>query len=248
MKNNIIIFILIFCINHSFADDPANILFVGNSFTYYNDMPDMIQALAVANDKVINIEAATKGGYSIAQHAKDPKTLNALASKKWDIIVFQGHSLEPLTDKANMIKSGKELAGKCKEAKLMLYLTWAYQTKKRFLEKVKKTNIGKLKREEQMNMFSNMQKLLTEGYNALAEEIHAEVVPVGLAWQASRKQHPDLNLFNKKDQFHPSKQGSYLSAIVFYKAIFGETPEKAALNSSNQADHNKMKAIVDGLK
>ena len=247
MKNSTIIFILFLYTGFCFAADPTNLLFVGNSFTYVNNMPGVVKALAVANEKVINIEQITKGGYSIAQHAKDPKTLNAIASKKWDIIVFQGQSLEPIVGKPNMIKSGKELADKCKEAKLMLYLTWAYQTEERFLKKAKRTSLKNLKNEELKSLYANMQKLLTEGYTALAKEIHAEVVPVGLAWEVSRKRYPDLNLFGK-DEYHPSKQGTYLSAIVFYKAIFGKSPENAALKFSDQANHNNMKTIVDGLK
>jgi hypothetical protein len=50
------------------------------------------------------------------------------------------------------------------------------------------------------------------------------MAPVGEAWLIAKRQHPELELW-QGDGSHPSEQGSYLAACVFYAAIFRQSPE-----------------------
>ena len=227
-----------------YGEQSGNVLFIGNSFTYFNNMPTILKSLASENGKSIHADKATKGGYSIIKHSKDSKTLDAIAAKKWDIVVLQGHSLEAITNKKTMIEGGEELANKCKGSKIFLFATWAYQSESRFIKKSRKSIVGKLSDVEKKKMFKNMGEVIYEGYDELAKKINARVIPVGFAWDISNKKFPDINLYSK-DQYHPSKDGSYLTALVFYRAIYGELPKKVVSELTSKSVHENMLLVVE---
>ena len=68
-----------------------------------------------------------------------------------------------------------------------------------------------------------MQAALSAGYMAIAEELDADVAPVGRAWQEALLLEAQTALW-RFDRRHPSLQGSYLAASVFYALIFQESP------------------------
>jgi hypothetical protein len=69
-----------------------------------------------------------------------------------------------------------------------------------------------------------MQSHIQTGYTGLADALGARVVPVGTAWQNAIHLEPKLNLW-QMDGIHPSREGSYLAANVFYGLFFDESPE-----------------------
>jgi len=72
--------------------------------------------------------------------------------------------------------------------------------------------------------YEAMQARITEGYLRIAQELGVSVAPVGHAWLIATKEHPDLELW-QGDGSHPTDQGSYLAACVFYATIFRQSPE-----------------------
>jgi len=71
--------------------------------------------------------------------------------------------------------------------------------------------------------YEGMQQRLVESYTEMAENNNSLLAPVGLAWQSLRETNPEINLYNP-DGSHPSIEGSYLAACVFYSIIFNDTP------------------------
>ncbi len=72
-----------------------------------------------------------------------------------------------------------------------------------------------------------MQTELATGYTAIADELDAELAPVGLAWQAALALDPRIDLW-EADGVHPTRTGSYLTVCVFYAVIFEENPQGLA--------------------
>ena len=178
-------------------------LFIGNSFTYVNDLPKMVAELAKAgNQRPIHFMQVTPGGCTLEKHWKDGKALAAIQSRKWDFVVLQEQSRGPLLNKDSMFDFGKKLDAEISKqgAKTLLYMTWAYQDK------------------------PDDQKSISEAYLGLSKEINAEVVPVGLAWERAILADKDRTL-HQKDKRHPSSTGSYLAACVFYATIYGKSPD-----------------------
>ena len=78
------------------------ILFVGNSNTYYHDMPKTLEALAHANGLDWQVDSITQGGWSFRQYADPADIMHAPLRQKlaeeWDIIFMQDRTEYPLTD------------------------------------------------------------------------------------------------------------------------------------------------------
>jgi len=57
------------------------------------------------------------------------------------------------------------------------------------------------------------------------------LIPVGPTWQTTIKKNPEINLFGK-DGIHPSAEGVYLSACVFFASFTGESPVDLPVSTS----------------
>jgi hypothetical protein len=185
------------------AKDEVRVLFIGNSFTYYHDLPKMVAELAKAGKqpKLIH-ERETPGGCALEKHWKDCKALAKIQSRKWDFVVLQDHCQAALLKRDSMFDHGKKLDAEIKNqgAKTIMYMTWALQNK------------------------PADQPTITEAYLDLSKELKAKVAPVGNAWEAAIKADGKLGL-HEKDRKHPNATGTYLAACVFYATIYGKSPE-----------------------
>ena len=114
------------------APDEIHVLFIGNSFTYYHDLPKMVAELAKAGgQRPVDYERETPGGCTFAKHWKDGKALAKIQSRKWDYVVLQDHSQAAFCNETSMFEYGKKLDAEIKKqgAKTILYMTWALQNK-----------------------------------------------------------------------------------------------------------------------
>jgi hypothetical protein len=179
------------------------VLFIGNSYTYYNDLPAMISQLAGSSDepRQLDIRIVAVGYKTLEWHCGNPETLEAIRQADRDIVVLQEHSMRPVEDRDKMFEYASKLDGEIKSsgARTVLYLTWARQH------------------------IPEMQEGLTDAYFSLARTLGATVAPVGIAWQKALKANPALKL-HKRDKSHPALLGSYLAACVFYATFFRTSP------------------------
>ena len=181
----------------------VQVLFIGNSFTYYHDLPKMISELAQAGkQRPMRHERETPGGCTLEKHWKDGKALAKIQSRKWDFVVLQDQSQAPLKQRASMFDHAKKFDAEIKKqgAKTILYMTWALQNK------------------------SEDQPAISKAYLDLAKELKAQIAPVGNAWEAALKANKKLGL-HASDKKHPNTTGTYLAACVFYSTIYGKSPE-----------------------
>jgi hypothetical protein len=196
-----------------------HILFVGNSYTYYHNMPLMVVALAKAAGEpaVMGVEVTAPGGSTLQQHYQGGEFHERLRSQKYAFVVLQEQSAGPLDNPAAMLEFGKLLDEDVKKAgaKTVLYLTWARQDA------------------------PQTQDAITAQYLALARQLEARVAPVGVAWQLWLKDHPNRPLHDK-DGSHPNPRGAFLTACVFYATFYAKSPVGLSA-TSNGGD----KAIVD---
>jgi len=185
------------------AIPPLRVLFIGNSYTFYNDMPWQLQQIAasVGDKRAILTERVVKGGRSLKEHWEDSLALAAIHRGGWDIVVLQEHSLGALNAPDTMRKYMKLFCDEVKRigAVPVLYMTWARRH-----------------RPESQDTIAKM-------YTSIGREAGALVAPVGLAWQRVRREYPALILFDP-DGTHPSSEGSYLAACVFYAVFKGRCP------------------------
>ena len=87
------------------AEPPLKVLFIGNSYTYVNDLPSLVVGLAdAAGGRKIETDQRLPGGYTFQQHVKDSKAIEKIRERKWDVVVLQGHSLETILNREAMQK------------------------------------------------------------------------------------------------------------------------------------------------
>jgi hypothetical protein len=72
--------------------------------------------------------------------------------------------------------------------------------------------------------FQSMQIQINIGYLVIAQELKVPIAPVGYTWLLAKGQNPQLDLW-QEDGSHPTEQGTYLAACVFYAVIFRQSPE-----------------------
>ncbi|MCE9567254.1 MAG: DUF1080 domain-containing protein [Planctomycetes bacterium] len=181
----------------------VHILWIGNSLTYYNEMPKMLAELAEAGgQRTLVHQQETPGGCTLEKHWNDGKALTKLQSRKWDYVVIQEHSQRPLKDSKPMFEYAKKFDAEIQKqgGRTLLYLPFP-------LAKAPEN-----------------QEILTKLHQDLAAELKASVVPVGPAWAKLQATNKPPNLFNE-DGVHPNRAGSYLAACVFYSSIYGKSPE-----------------------
>lgn len=204
----------------SAATVPATkkVLLIGNSYTYYNNMPRMIDSLAASIGENIECTAITKGGQTLKGHLENQKLIDTLRHGGWDYVVIQEQSSNPAKTTREVISNVYPYAhtldslakAGSPEAKVIFYMTWGH--KKGTVRKAERSN-------RLMRTYSEMQARLRTSYLEMTYENNAWCAPVGMAWAKVRSEMPDLELYNTKDKHHPSPAGSYLVANVILSTI-----------------------------
>lgn len=182
------------------------VLFIGNSYTYFHDLPRTLQTMAAMSGQA-SIEVATvlEGGATLKRHWTDGKAVQAIRKGSWNYIVLQDQSQTPATLPDTTLRYGKlfgdEIAAV--KAKPVLYVTWHRKGR------------------------PAMQDSLTRTYTALGQQIGAILAHAGPAWAALQQSQPGLELY-WADGSHPGPTGSYLAAVAIYHALFGQLPSASA--------------------
>lgn len=176
------------------------ILFIGNSYTFTNKMPNILVQLARISSDLpqIEVDSVTIGGAALERHWDKGEAVNVIKNSKWDYVVLQDYSMNPIGNKEIMYLYAKLFDEVVKESgsKTILFQTWARKSS------------------------PDMQLIVSDAYNMLGVELGAIVAPVGSAWGVFRN-HNDVDSLYKNDGSHPKRLGSYLTACVFYKTLFG---------------------------
>lgn len=180
------------------------ILMLGNSFTYYHDMPQILGGILGAE-----VVARTRGGAALAEQLNPATdmgagTLRALREEKWDYVVLQEQSNAPALRRAAFLKSAAALCALIREngATPVFYATWAYRE-------------GSEKLASTPYTYAEMDAALTDSYRCAAQENVALMAEVGTAFTQMRG---IVHLY-EPDDYHPSEAGSVLAASVIARTI-----------------------------
>jgi hypothetical protein len=192
----------------------VRVLFVGNSQTFFNDMPTMVEQLAEGDRGAPRIFAVqyAPGGWQLELAARDKRLRELIASEAWDVVVLQEQSWiasAPRYRTAHTFPAATALKrmADARGARTLLFMTWGYRYGSRS--------------DRPGDDYSAMQARVAAGYRELGARLDAEVAPAGLAWE--RAYGEGLDLWTPEGR-HPSRAGSYLAACVLYGRISGRDP------------------------
>lgn len=206
---------------NSRMEQSVRILFIGNSYTYYNDFCNIFENLCQSTGKPVYVRQAVQGRHSLWQssHTNNPLgkyVRQLLTSQKWDYVVLQERHNMPILKPARTKAGVKALEPyiKAAGAKMILYQSWAPAKKhneyRRFSDLVSNR--------------ADYQLQINNLFSEIANETKAKVAPVGTAFLQCQGAFPKIQLI-RKDHSHPTWSGSYLAACVMYATIFEKSPE-----------------------
>jgi PKD repeat protein len=196
-----------------FAQDSVSVLFVGNSYTYVNDLPSVFSQLTLSLGDEATVDSKTNGGFTFQNQLSDPLTMTKIHAKPWDYVVLQGQSQEPSFpfDQVNTqtlppaVSLADSVYANAFCSQTMYFMTWGRQ-------------VGD-PQWDSINTFYKMNNRLRNAYVRIADSANASVAPVGVAWKYIIDNHPAINLYSP-DGSHPSLEGTYLAACTFYASVY----------------------------
>lgn len=209
----------------SYGQVHKKVYFLGNSYTYYNDLPRLIQKTAQSMGDVFDYEQTTAGGASLQDHMHNDRVTQIINSKPWDYVILQDQSQRPALDDNYTFPYAAVLNDRIKNsspcAKTLFYMTWGYKEGDK-----DNCNRGLT----HMCTYETMDDRVYDAYMRLAIANKAHVSPVGSVWRKIRQLYPTYELYNP-DKSHPSLLGSMVAAYTFYTVIYKKDPTTITFNT-----------------
>ncbi|MDH4350141.1 MAG: hypothetical protein OEY20_04885 [Gemmatimonadota bacterium] len=175
---------------------------MGNSLTYFNDLPQMLERMASA-DGFRNLETldVSRANYGLEDHWGDADSRDALAEGGWDVVIMQQGPSSLPESRVDLVTWSSTWADaiRAQGGVPALYMVWPDRSRLDFFDDV------------------------SLSYRTAAAEADAELFPAGDAWRAAWDEKLTLPLYGP-DDFHPSVMGTYLAALTIYRGLTGRDP------------------------
>lgn len=188
------------------------ILFVGNSITYFNDMPVLFRDIANNKGKNVATQMYAIGGSGFVNHVADNSVYDLLRNTVWDAVILQpgsGESAGASSSVNTTIQRGLRLTDSIKKyspcAKIMLYqIPYGVPSAATY------------------NTYFQVQTIIRDSITKMADNMRLPFVPAGECARRHYNAQQDLLLHGSFNDIHPNLNGSYLVACAMYAALFQE--------------------------
>jgi hypothetical protein len=181
---------------------PSRLLFVGNSYTYWNDLPLMVRALAdSAGLHGILVDAVTAPGAALRDLWDEGTARQRIATGKFDLVIMQqGPSSQP-EGRGWLLAGVDSFQAEIRRAggRPALYMVWPSRDRQRDFDGTR------------------------ESYTTAAERAGGMLFPAGEAWRSAWRRDSTLSFYST-DDLHPTPLGSYLAALVIVGQLTGRSP------------------------
>ncbi|MBP5548292.1 MAG: T9SS type A sorting domain-containing protein [Bacteroidales bacterium] len=223
------------------AQQNLNVLFIGNSYTAVNNLPQTIKNIASSMGDNMTYQSNTPGGCTLSQHCSN-HSMELICEGGWDIVVLQEQSQYPSFPQsqveAEVFPYAKRLVDSVYSnnycAEPMFYMTWGR----------KNGDADNAVYFPVLGTYEGMDSMLCERYTYMAQVNDASLCPVGRVWRYLRCHNPDIELY-QSDGSHPSQAGTYAAACSFYVMFFHRDPELITYNGSlSSMDAQAIRAAV----
>jgi len=204
------IIILSLCCFPNFSNaqhSKIRVLFIGNSYTYYNNMPALLEHLSAASDNAEKIQTSliASGGATLEDHLKEEGTLARL-KEKWDYVVIQDQTDFGLVHYVNG------------ENRISTAVPFKVSASK--IDSMVKKLGGKtivLMRPYKSDGNINDKYFSNAIYNNFAKRTKSILVPSALIIEKLKSK--GYKVF-REDSLHPTSLSSYCMAVGIYNSIY----------------------------
>lgn len=177
----------------------SSVLFIGNSLTYTNDLPAMVERIAEAAGDSVRVGMVAGPNMAVIDHTgRGSEAFAKIDEREWGFVVLQQGPTPAGICRDTLIIAAMRLAPSIRAAagRPALFLPWARQA------------------------FPQSLDFAGQSATAAARAVGGVVVPVGLAWRAALNADPGLPLYGA-DGYHPAPAGTLLAALTVYDRLFG---------------------------
>jgi hypothetical protein len=217
-------------------------VFLGNSYTYSNNLPQLIAEFAQTTGDTLTHSSSTPGGSTLQGHTSNTTSLNLIGQSGWDHMILQEQSQRPSFPDVQVQNSVYPYAytldttfhnnNPCGET--IFFMTWGR-------ENGDATNCPVW---PPVCTYEGMDSLLHLRYRIMADSNKALLSPVGELWHYIRENHSGIDLY-QSDESHPSYAGSFAAACAFYAIIFQKDPSLTTYNGQlNATTANTIRAAA----
>ena len=176
---------------------PLHVLFIGNSLTAANGLPEMVESLGRAKGgQTVETTTVTANNFSLEDHWNQGNARAVIGRGGWSVVVLQqGPSALP-ESRVLLRDYTKRFADEARKvgARTALYMVWPSKARTRDFDGV------------------------SESYSQAARDVEGILLPAGDAWREAWRRDPSLALY-ADDGFHPSRMGSYLAALAIWRGL-----------------------------
>jgi len=174
------------------------VLFVGNSLTYVNDVPGLVQALADSVGVHLDVRTVAFPDFALEDHWASGGAVREIERGDWELVVMQQGPSSTDANRANLRDWSKRFGGviAARGARPALYSVWPSAARQADFTRA------------------------IESYSLAAADVRGDFYPVASAWLAAWRRAPALALY-AGDALHASPIGSYLAALVIAAEITG---------------------------
>jgi hypothetical protein len=225
------------------AREPLRVLFVGNSYTYTHELPQLVAALARAHGTELHVEMRAEADFGLFDHLRDPK-LRPLVVQRWDWIVLQQGPSSLPESRRSLVEATREFhrrAGRSARA-----LTRAANSRAPLSTTTLRSRDVREARDlrDAPTLRENLDATPTEiapariamlsvwpprphadrspegeqSYRIAAATVGGCVLPVAAAWRIARESGDAPTLY-QRDELHPTRAGSVLAAITILPSL-----------------------------
>lgn len=175
------------------------VLFVGNSLTYFNDLPGTVAGLAASVNVPIEVGSVARPNLALIDHLNGKSNaVEVIQGEDWDYVVLQQGPSSLDLSRDTLVLATRLLDPQIRAAggRSALLMVWPESTRFDFFDEVRAS------------------------YQLAAQEVDGLFLPAGEAWLGAWAADPQLQLYGP-DGYHPSELGTYLTALVVFEGLTG---------------------------
>lgn len=178
------------------AQKKINVLFVGNSLTYSNNLPELVKRIAACDSVELTYRSISLPNYALVDHWNDGAAQQEIKTGKYNFVVVQQGPSSQTEGRTYLLDYGLKFDALCDQyrTKLVSYMVWP----------------SKARSFDFRGVF--------ESYKLLADSANGIFCPAGKAWLNVWDYDPEFTLYSA-DDFHPEYRGSLLAAFMIYGSI-----------------------------
>ena len=216
------------------------VMFIGNSFTYYNDIDKITESIGKDLGMKITCEKVAVGSHHLYEHAQSDDETGKIIEQKlqtnsYTHVILQEHSTYPVSNYTKFLEGATQLKQKINQyqpkADIRLYETWGFQSMADSYTTSKS--------------IPDAEQLLFEKYRECANELSLKVHYVGKGFTKAYQEYKNINLYNAEDSKHPSYMGTYLASLIHIASLTGLDVRTCNYNgNANEENATVLKSVA----